>query len=256
MIRTVALLALTLAITGARPAFAQPAGPTPSPPPNDYADKSAWLCWPGSPNNACETDLATTAISADGSMTVEPFKADPKAGIDCFYVYPTVSTDPGVLATMAAEPAELRVVAQQFARFGASCRLFAPLYRQFTLTALAAAMGGRPLSSGPRPITPYLDVLDAWNYYLAHENKGRGVVLIGHSQGSTILTQLVKRDIEGQPIQKKLISVILMGANLVVPKGADVAWKLDLFELNCPKPWLTAITPLIVPLHHFMRFHI
>ena len=39
---------------------------------------------------------------------------------------------------MAIEPAETRVVEQQFARFGASCRLFAPVYRQFTLTALFA----------------------------------------------------------------------------------------------------------------------
>ncbi len=30
----------------------------------------------------------------------------------------------------------------------------------------------------------YNDVLAAWNYYLQNDNKGRGVVLIGHSQGS------------------------------------------------------------------------
>ena len=114
------------------------------------------------------------------------------------------------------------MVAQQFARFGASCRLFAPLYRQFTITALAAAMSGHPLTTGPRPITPYLDILDAWNYYLAHENGGRGVVLIGHSQGSSILTELIKREIDGKPVQARLVSAILMGTNLVVPKGADL----------------------------------
>ena len=182
--RILAILAAAVAVTAGGEAVGQSVLPDAPPPPNNYADKATWLCWPGMANSACDADLATTVIQANGAVTVEPFKPDPKAKIDCFYVYPTVSTDPGVLATMAAEPAETRVVAQQFARFGASCRLFAPLYRQFTVTALMAAMAGHPLSSGPRPITPYLDVLDAWNYYLAHENGGRGVVLIGHSQGS------------------------------------------------------------------------
>jgi len=220
------LAALAVAAIGGAHALAQ----TPSPPaapalaPNDYADKANWLCWPGAQPNACDVDLTTTVVAADGATRTEPFKADPAAPIDCFYVYPTVSTDPGVLATMAKEPAELRVVEQQFARFGASCRLFAPVYRQFTLTALVGFMTGHPLpgSGGPRPTTPYEDVRDAWNYYLAHENHGRGVVLIGHSQGSGVLTELIKREIDGKPAQQRLVSAILMGTRLAVPGGRDV----------------------------------
>ena len=198
--------------------------PAAPPPANDYADKADWLCWPGTTPNACDADLSTTVIEPGGATRIETYQADPEAKFDCFYVYPTVSTDPGVLATMATEPAETNVVVQQFARFGASCRQFAPLYRQFTLTALVDMMTGHPLpgSAGPRPTTPYDDVRDAWNYYLAHENHGRGVVLIGHSQGSAILTELVKREIDGKPVQKQIVSVILMGTNLAVPEGKDV----------------------------------
>ncbi len=216
------LLTAVLFLAVGQGALAQTADPAAPLPPNDYSKTANWLCWPGAAPNACETDLTTTVIKADGSTSVEPFKADTKAPIDCFYAYPTVSTDPGILATMAAEPAETRVVAQQFARFAANCRLFAPLYRQYTLTALAAAMGGHPLAGGTRPMTPYNDVRDAWNYYLAHENHGRGVVLIGHSQGSGMLTLLIKNEIDGKPIQARMVSAILMGTNLVVPKGADV----------------------------------
>ena len=198
-----------------------------SPPPtvaNNYSHPDAWLCRPDIHPNACDVDLTATVIDANGSMRIQAFKADPKAPIDCFYVYPTVSLDPGVLATMRAEPAELNVVKQQFARLGASCRLFAPLYRQFTLTALAANMQGHPLpgAAGPRPTTPFDDVRDAWDWYLAHDNHGRGVVLIGHSQGSGVLTELIKRQIDGKPNQAHLVSAILMGTNLVVPQGADV----------------------------------
>jgi hypothetical protein len=214
----------TLAAAAIVAAFQSGAFAQTPPPKNDYADAKNWLCLPDRAKDACTTDENATVVAADGTLTPEPFTADPKAKIDCFYVYPTVSLDPGVLATMKAEPAETTVVKQQFARLGASCRLFAPLYRQFTLTALAAAMSGHPLpgSMAQRPTTPYDDVRDAWNWYLAHENHGRGVVLVGHSQGSGLLTELIKREIDGKPAQAKLVSAILMGTSLVVPADADV----------------------------------
>jgi len=191
-------------------------------PKNDYGDKGNWLCWTGKPGDACAIDLTTTVIKGDGSSKVEAFKADPKAPIDCFYVYPTVSNDPGVLSDMHADAEELGVVKAQLARFGSKCRIYAPMYRQFTLTALRARMSGKPLPPGPPAgTTSYDDVVDAWNYYLAHENKGRGVVLIGHSQGSGVLTQVIHNEIDGKPVQARLISAILMGTRLPIDKGKD-----------------------------------
>jgi len=67
-------------------------------------------------------------------------------------------------------------------------------------------------------------VLDAWNYYLAHENHGRGVVLIGHSQGSGVLMQLIKNEIDGKPVQARLVSAILMGARVPLDKGKDTGF--------------------------------
>jgi hypothetical protein len=112
------------------------------------------------------------------------------------------------------------VVNAQFARFAAKCRLFAPMYRQVTLTALRAMIAGKPIPVDRE--LGYNDVVAAWNYYLAHDNKGRGFVLVGHSQGSGVLTQLIKNEIDGKPVQAQLLSAILMGTSLPVPKGADV----------------------------------
>jgi hypothetical protein len=121
---------------------------------------------------------------------------------------------------MNAGPEELRVVQHQFARFGSQCRPYAPLYRQVTLTALRANLSGRPMS--PDRALGYNDVLDAWKYYLEHDNQGRGVVLIGHSQGSGVLTQLIRNEIDGKPIQDRIVSAMLLGTNVAVPKGKDV----------------------------------
>jgi hypothetical protein len=207
------------------PAMAEPAvsaAATPAPQTrNDYADPKTWLCKPGRADDVCgRSDQDATVVRADGSTSVQGFHADPDAPIDCFYVYPTVSRDPGGNATMAIEKEEVVVVNQQFARFAAKCRPYAPVYRQVTLTALQAQMLGRPIPAD-RALA-YDDVKDAWDYYLRHDNHGRGVVLIGHSQGSGVLIELVKREIDGKPVQARIVSVILGGARLQVPVGKDV----------------------------------
>ena len=184
-----------------------------------YARDDSWLCRPGRAD-ACTANQDATIVDADGKLAIEIFHADPNAPIDCFYVYPTVSNGPAGNADLAIGPEQRRAVAQQFARFGARCRLFAPIYRQITLRALRAAAGPRPIpfdrELGER------DVAAAWKDYLARDNGGRGIVLIGHSQGAGALTQLVKDEIDGKPIQQRLVSAILMGTSLPIPIGADI----------------------------------
>ena len=217
------LRALAVSAAIVAPGFAAHAQ-TAAPAKNDYADKASWLCWTGKPGDACAVDLTTTVVRANGSESLETFKADPKAPIDCFYVYPTVSNDPGISSDMIAGPEELGVVKAQLARFGSKCRIYAPLYRQFTLTALRANAAGKPMAGSADPAARavgYNDVADAWAYYLAHENHGRGVVLIGHSQGSGVLTQLIAKEIDGKPVQARIISAILMGTRLPIDKGKD-----------------------------------
>jgi hypothetical protein len=204
------------AATNAQSASAQPTGP------NDYSNQADWLCLPGV-KGACDTDLDTSVISESGRTSIEKFEraSDPPA--DCFYVYPTVSQDPGVVSDMTAKPEEILVVSHQFERFGAVCRTFAPLYRQFTLTALVAYMSGKPLPNNDvDPNIGYNDIVDAWHYYLNNYNKDRPFVLVGHSQGSGVLIKLIKNEIDGEPIEKRMLSAILMGSRLQVATGKDV----------------------------------
>ena len=188
-------------------------------PKNDYAVGSNWLCRPGR-SDACTTDLTTTVIAANGALNRESWKSNPDAPIDCFYVYPTVSRDTTPNSDMIPGPEEVNVVLNQFARFGSECRTYAPMYRQFTLKALGMMMTGAVTAADRR--LGYNDVRDAWNYYLEHDNKGRGVVLIGHSQGSGVLVQLIRSEIDGKPAQARIVSALLMGTSLPVPIGKDV----------------------------------
>ena len=213
-------------LSGASAAAQQPpaaaAAPTEAPKPNDYSDPKTWLCRPGRTDDACAIYHTTTIVAADGKLSRETWKADPNAPVDCFYVYPTISTDPTPNSDMTADPAELNVIKQQFARLASKCKPYAPLYRQVTLAGLqrllAGGGGGGALERGVQ----YDDVRDAWNAYLKNDNKGRGFVLVGHSQGSFILNRLIREEIDGKPIQSRMLSAILLGTVIAVPKGKDV----------------------------------
>jgi hypothetical protein len=217
---------LIAALTG--PATAQTTPAAAAPPqaepakPNNYADPKSWLCRPGG-KDACDIDLSTTIVAADGTLTREAFKPNPNAPIDCFYAYPTISTDQTPNSDMTADPAEVNVIKQQAARFNSVCRVYAPIYRQITLIGLRRVLaGGGDMIANFGSGVQYDDVRDAWKYYLEHDNKGRGVVIIGHSQGSYILMNLIRNEIDGKPVQSQLVSALLLGATLPVPKGKDV----------------------------------
>lgn len=187
----------------------------------DYAKPDNWLCRPGH-NAVCEVNLDSTIVKADGTLEVEKYQADPNAPIDCFYVYPTVSLDATPNSDLVPGDEEKNVVRAQFARLGSQCRLYAPLYRQVTLTALRASLSGMATTPAPDRTLGYKDVLAAWKYYLEHDNQGRGVVLVSHSQGSSVLTQLIKENLDQPTLDKRFMSALLIGTTITAPKDAVV----------------------------------
>jgi len=180
----------------------------------DYTKPEAWLCRPDH-NENCAVDLETTIVRADGTLEREKFTPNANAPIDCFYVYPTVSLDMSANSDLTPGAEEKNVVKAQFARFASQCRLFAPMYRQVTLTSLRASLAG--MASTADRTLGIKDVSAAWKHYLDHDNNGRGVVLIGHSQGSSVLIQLLKDQLDKDVAEKRLITAILGGMNVLVP---------------------------------------
>ena len=157
-------------------------------------------------------------------MRLPPTPVQRAPAADCFYVYPTASLDATPNSDMIAGVEERGQATSQFAAFRSVCRTFAPIYRQVTLTALRAGMAAKPpvLAPGGDWELAYADVRTAWRDYLARDNNGRPFMLIGHSQGSMLLKRLVAEEIDGKPVQKQMLSAILPGTAVLVPKGKDV----------------------------------
>src|SRR4051794_16601946 len=178
-----------------------------------HADVS-WLCRPGLASNPCQGDQTTRYFASDGSSHVERVEVPRNPAVDCFYVYPTVSNQPTPNATPTPDPEVRSIATYQAQRFSTRCRVFAPLYRQVTAAGVAVASQTHDTSAYD---TAYADIREAWLEYLRDDNHGRGVVLIGHSQGSRMLRALIRREIDPNPkVRRLLVSAIIPGANATV----------------------------------------
>jgi hypothetical protein len=210
--RYLSLLAAA-ALAAGSPAPAQPNAVPAAP---DYSKNSAWLCLPGRAD-VCSNPLPTTALNPNGYGSTGQSKVAKDPPLDCFYVYPTVSRDQGMNSDLKVSE-EIGAAQSQFARFASVCRTFAPIYRQMTLAAVAAFSAGANIDSAGA--IAYRDVLAAWRNYLATKNDGRPFVLIGHSQGSLLLQQLIAHEIENDPaIAARMKLAIIPGFNVIVPQG-------------------------------------
>ena len=66
-------------------------------------------------------------------------------------------------------------------------------------------------------------MLTAFRDYLAHYNRGRGIVFVGHSQGAMILIRLLEQEVDNSPaVRSRLVSALLLGGNVAVAKGRTV----------------------------------
>ena len=201
----------------------------------DYADPRFWLCRPGNDPDECAADLDATELLPDGSESVVKHVLAKTPEVDCFYVYPTVKlTSAGPMTDFSNIDITLDPLLSQGARFNEVCRVYAPLYRQL---GVVPGMGGAPMVSDTTSFDLGLeDVRDAFKYYLSHLNKGRKFVLLGHSQGTGMLTAMMQMDVDtDDAVRGQMLSALLIGGGVGVPDGADVGGTFQNIPL-CRQP--------------------
>jgi hypothetical protein len=215
---------------------------------------TVWLCRPGLTDNPCNQGLDgnpqtpgsagsftqrypqggqsetldATRVDTSGATTLEHFAAPSNPPVDCFYVYPTVDLTANPIVQVGAIPpspqdTEMAVALAQAARVSGLCRMFVPVYRQAPLTSVAV---GVITGTSADFTTGAMDVENAWNDYWNNYNvdptthQRRGVIILGHSQGSVDLITMIQRQIDGHADQQNhLVSAILLGGNVQVPIG-------------------------------------
>jgi hypothetical protein len=210
------------------------------PPAPDYKDKQAWLVWPGVPSQA---DVVPEGIA--GGRVANP-------DVDVFFIHPTTylsnatwnaTYDEGGATGTQLTDGVLRF---QVSVFNGCCRIYAPRYRQTTISAFL-----RPgADSNSAYDLAYSDVVRAFDHYLATENRGRPLILASHSQGSLHATRLLQERIIGNAdLRRRLVAAYVIGASLperMESTGLPVCNSAK--QTGCILDWnsVTARTPLAI----------
>jgi pimeloyl-ACP methyl ester carboxylesterase len=161
--------------------------------------------------------MRTSVVTASRAISLAGAQANPNAKFDCFYIYPTVSTETSTNADLRVQPAEVAAAVAQASRFSELCRVWAPMYHQVTLAGLETPGLG---ASSPEMVTAYQSLLAGFSDYLARYNDGRPIVLIGHSQGAAIAIELLEHLVDNDAaLRSRLVVAIVLGGNVVVPTG-------------------------------------
>ena len=192
----------------------------------DYADPKMWICRPDKLDDPCHGDLSTTVFNVDGTRTVEPHASTTDAPVDCFYIYPTVDLNliPGNHTDFSDLSAIRKTTVAQVARFAEVCNVYAPLYRQATISTFWAAKDEQERFFD----VAYSDLAGAFHEYLTHFDRGRPIVIIGHSQGAMMASRLLRDTFDqSDQLRPRLLVAMPIGYLVDVPDGGETGGTFD-----------------------------
>ena len=137
-----------------------------------------------------------------------------KLKADVFYVYPTLITNRkdsrwNVSSFDSIQNAQVlnTAVFFQASAWATSGKLYIPFYRQAHIRSYSNLENG-----GKEALTlAYEDIKAAFEVYLKQYNKGRPIIIAGHSQGTTHCIMLLKEFFDDKPLQKQLIAAYIPG---------------------------------------------
>ena len=144
------------------------------------------------------------------------------AQADLFFLCPTVDLGMDGHTNMAMDDQETKAafVGATNMELGIyeGCRVYAPYYRQMTLSAYRAEHSADYLDMA------YRDAKAAFLYYMKHENKGRPFVLAGFSQGAEMGLMLMRDLFDEEAYADSLVAAYLIGWRVTPDAIADAPW--------------------------------
>jgi len=182
-----------------------PAGPFDArraPRPPDYANPSSWAALPGKASRAAAVPPKSDAVDARAGVAA-----------DAFFVHPTTyfwrahwnaPIDGWLTRKITAA-----TLAGQASAFNGAARIYAPYYRQMTLSGFRdAGVCDFALALA------YEDVRRAFLHYLEAWSDGRPLILVGHSQGSRHVLRILDEFFRDGPLRRRLVAAFAVGARV------------------------------------------
>lgn len=215
-------LIVSVCVSAQLPAFdpaQQPAAP-------DYSLEKNWSALP------FRTD------EADRIPKWEIWVSDSLKQVDVFYIYPTLymkgkTWNADVNDAKLNKRLDTKPVRYQASVFNASCRVYAPRYRQSIIDVFydTTANGKNSLAFA------YDDVKRAFEYYLKHYNAGRPFIIASHSQGTYHARRLLKEVLDGTELSKRMVAAYAIGYALTDTMFTALKPCANATETGCYITW-------------------
>ncbi len=202
------------------------------PPVPNYSKEATWAALP------FKKDLAdSTPIGLYDNQT--------NADVDVFFIYPTSYTNkPKDRYTWNADVNNATLnqktsrtsILYQASIFNASCRVYAPYYRQAHYSVfLTNDSNDRKQALN----LAYEDVKAAFEFYLKNYNNNRPIIIASHSQGTVHAVRLLQEFFINQPLQKKLVVAYILGMPVSAKMLPTILPCKDSLQTNCFNCWNT-----------------
>lgn len=206
----------------------------------DYSDPYYWCALP---------DKVDSADHIPADTDIPLYDRQASAVADVFFIHPTTyfGTDnwnADLHDQKVNTNTDTRPIRNQASVFNGCCRVYAPRYRQVSYHAYFSLQDSDAHKAFE---LAYSDVKAAFQYYLAHYNQGRPIIIASHSQGTTMAKWLLRDFFDGKPLQKQLVCAYLIGMPVFrdeftsIPPcdsarqtGCYVSWR-SFLEGNLPK---------------------
>ncbi|SNC75449.1 Protein of unknown function [Hymenobacter gelipurpurascens] len=198
----------------------------------DYRMEDNWAALPDRPDSADAVPQGTLLHDRQRD-----------APVDVFFVHPTTHLGRGQWNADLTNKAlnhitDVTTIRKQASVFNSTGRIYAPRYRQATLYSFF----DEKTKNGDEAIElAYSDVKAAFQYYLDNYNRGRPIILAGHSQGTRHLTHILHDFFDNDPkLRQRLVAAYLIGFN--VPEDALQVIRPceDSTQTGCYVAWNTA----------------
>lgn len=198
------------------------------PPAPDYSLDAHWSALPFHDDTADEIPKGETWVH------------DSLKQVDVFYVHPTIYwKGDGWCAAMDDKKVNRRVdkfpVKYQASIFNQVGRVYAPRYRQAIIKAFSDSTG-----VGEEALEfAYADVKASFEYYLAHYNAGRPIILVSHSQGTRHCRQLMAEYFDTPARKAQLVCAYVVGFAIDPNQYETLTLCQSPDETNCYCTWAT-----------------
>lgn len=201
------------------------------PPAPDYADGKNWSALP------------FRADAADALPKSETWLNDSLKEVDVFYVHPTLymkgkTWNADLSNKKLNKKIDEKPVHYQASVFNASCRVYAPRYRQAIIDVFYENKS-TPDDSRNALEFAYGDVKRAFEYYLHNYNHGRPIIIASHSQGSFHARKLLQEFFDTTSLKNRLVAAYIIGMSVNEAMYERIRICENEYQTGCFVGWIS-----------------